>query len=257
MRRRVGRHLLTTGSLGIFIVGTKDDPENYKKVLDCFVEFNQSWAKSAPVVALSVAKLKFEHNGEMNRHAFHDVGAATATLTIQAEALGLAVHQMGGILPEKAREIFGIPEGYEAVAGIAIGYPGEAHTLPDHLKEPEVAPRERKALDSFVFYGKVGEGFADCWREGVTGLLPVRGALNADARRCGAASSAPTVAARGRRGADGMWTARFLAGRFPAGIGICLFCLCRRLRTARRIRRRLPGRGLRCRRFWLVAAWCC
>src|SRR5580693_625577 len=92
-----------------FIVGTKDHPEDYKRVLDCFVEFNQSWAKNAPVVALSVAKLKFEHNGEMNRHAFHDVGAAAATLTIQAEALGLAVHQMGGILPEKAREIFGIP----------------------------------------------------------------------------------------------------------------------------------------------------
>jgi nitroreductase len=140
-----------------FIVGTKDEPENYKRVLDCFVEFNQSWANSAPVVALSVAKLKFDHNGELNRHAFHDVGAASATLTIQAEELGLAVHQMGGILPEKAREIFGIPEGYEAVAGIAIGYPGEAHTLPDHLKAPEIAPRERKALDSFVFAGKWGK----------------------------------------------------------------------------------------------------
>jgi nitroreductase len=140
-----------------FIVATKHDSENYKRVLDCLVEFNQSWAKTAPVVALSVAKLKFDHNGELNRHAFHDVGAASATLTIQAEALGLAVHQMGGILPEKAREIFGIPEGYEAVAGIAIGYPGEAHTLPDQLKEPEVAPRERKALDSFVFTGKWGK----------------------------------------------------------------------------------------------------
>jgi nitroreductase len=140
-----------------FIVATKDDPENYKRVLDCFVEFNQSWAKGAPVVALSVAKLKFDHNGEPNRHAFHDVGAASATLTLQAEALGLSVHQMGGILPDKAREIFAIPAEYEAVAGIAIGYPGEAHTLPDHLKQQEVAPRERKPLDSFVFTGKWGK----------------------------------------------------------------------------------------------------
>ena len=106
-----------------FIVGTKDHPEDYRRVLDCFVEFNQSWAKSAPVVALSVARLKFEHNGEPNRHAFHDVGAASATLTIQAEELGLAVHQMGGILPEKAREIFGIPEGMRRSQGLRLGIP--------------------------------------------------------------------------------------------------------------------------------------
>ena len=27
-----------------YIVATKDHPEDYKRVLDCFVEFNQSWA---------------------------------------------------------------------------------------------------------------------------------------------------------------------------------------------------------------------
>ncbi|HYA89407.1 MAG TPA: nitroreductase family protein, partial [archaeon] len=55
-----------------YIVATKDDTENYKRVLDSFVEFNQGWAKNAPVVALSVARMKFEHNGEPNNHAFHD-----------------------------------------------------------------------------------------------------------------------------------------------------------------------------------------
>ena len=36
-----------------FIVATKDDAANYQRVLDTFVEFNQGWAKSAPVLALS------------------------------------------------------------------------------------------------------------------------------------------------------------------------------------------------------------
>jgi|SRR6266849_563668 nitroreductase len=139
-----------------FIVATKDDPDNYKKILDCFVEFNQGWAKSAPVIALSVARMKFEHNGAPNNHAFHDVGQAAANLALQATALGLQVHQMAGILPEKAREIFGIPEGYEAVAGFAIGYPGHPAGLPDQLREQEHAPRSRKPLDSFVFTGKWG-----------------------------------------------------------------------------------------------------
>ena len=140
-----------------YIVATKDDPENYKKVLECFVEFNQGWAKNAPVVALSVARLKFEHNGEINHHAFHDVGAASAGLSLQATALGLQVHQMAGILPDKARELFKIPEGYQAVAGMAIGYPGAPESLPDFLKERELAPRERKSMDSFVFTGEWGK----------------------------------------------------------------------------------------------------
>jgi len=140
-----------------FIVATKDDPENFKRVLDCFVEFNQGWAKGAPVVAISVAGLKFQHNGQPNRHAFHDVGQAAANLALQATSLGLQIHQMGGILPEKAREIFGIPEGFEAVAGIALGYPGDPASLPDGMRQQEVAPRQRKALSSFVFTGKWGE----------------------------------------------------------------------------------------------------
>ena len=64
---------------------------------------------------------------------------------------------MAGILPDKARQVFGIPEGYEAVAGIAIGYPGDAAALPDHFREKEQAPRERKALSSFVFEGEWGK----------------------------------------------------------------------------------------------------
>jgi len=140
-----------------FIVATKNDPKNFQRVLDSFVEFNQSWAKNAPVLALSAAALNFEHNGQPNRHALHDVGQAAANLALQAAALGLQVHQMAGILPDKAKEIFSIPDGYEAVAGFAVGYPGDAASLPDHLRERENAPRVRKPLNSFVFTGKWGE----------------------------------------------------------------------------------------------------
>jgi len=137
-----------------FIVATKDDPENFRKILDCFVEFNQNWAKNAPVLALSVAALKMDQAKEPNRHAFHDVGQAAANLALQATALGLEAHQMAGILPDKAREIFSVPEGYEVVAGIVIGYPGDPETLPEPLRQRELAPRTRKPLDAFVFTGK-------------------------------------------------------------------------------------------------------
>lgn len=140
-----------------FIVATKDEPEAYKKILESFVEFNQGWAKSAPVLAISVAANKFAHNGEPNRHSFHDLGQAAATLALEATNLGLQVHQMAGILPDKAKQLFHIPDGHEAVAGIAIGYPGDPGSLPEQLRAQEHGPRQRKPLESFVFTGDWGK----------------------------------------------------------------------------------------------------
>ncbi len=140
-----------------YIVATKDDPENYAKVLSTFVEFNQSWAKNAPVVAISVASHKMPHDGSQNRHAFHDVGQASANLSLEATSLGLQVHQMAGIDPEKAREVFGIPEHFEAVAGIALGYPGDPMSLPEgRMRDGETGARQRKEASSFVYTGKWG-----------------------------------------------------------------------------------------------------
>jgi len=110
-----------------------------------------AWAKSAPVLMLSVAKLAFDRNGKPNRHALHDVGLAAANLTLQAQALGLSVHQMAGFHVGRAREVLAIPDGFEPVAMIAIGYRGDPDSLPDPLKERELTPRLRKQLDAFVF----------------------------------------------------------------------------------------------------------
>jgi len=142
-----------------FIIGTKDKPADFAKVLECYVEFNQGWAKSASVVMLSVAHLTFDKNGQPNRHAFHDVGLAAENLCLQATSMGLQAHQMAGILPDRAREVFGIPAGWEAVAGIAVGYPGDPNSLADPLKQRELEERSRKPIKSFVFasgWGKSG-----------------------------------------------------------------------------------------------------
>ncbi len=140
-----------------FIVATKDEPAEFERLLGCLVEGNITWAKQAPVLMLSVAKLNFARNQKPNRHAFHDVGLAAANLVVQATSLGLAVHQMAGILPDKAREVYGIPEDYEVVAGIALGYPGDAAKLDEKLRRREQAPRSRKPLEEFVFTDRWGK----------------------------------------------------------------------------------------------------
>ena len=140
-----------------FIVATKQDEAEYARLLSCLRENNQQWASRAPVLMVSVAKLAFDANGQPNRHAFHDVGLAVANLIMQATALGLGVHQMAGIYPDRVRELYGIPEDFEPVAGIVLGYPGDPASLPDELRQRELAPRKRKPVESFVFQGTWGE----------------------------------------------------------------------------------------------------
>lgn len=140
-----------------YLVATRENPAEFERMLGCLVEGNQVWAKHAPVLMISVAKLAFARDGKPNRHAFHDVGAASAFLTFQAMALGLYVHQMGGIHVDRARETYGIPEGFEAVAGIALGYLGEAATLPEPMRGRELEPSKRQPLEEMVFSGRWGE----------------------------------------------------------------------------------------------------
>lgn len=139
-----------------YLVATKDDKENFAKTLSVLVEFNAGWAKNAPVLALAVAELAFARNNAPNRNAQYDTGAATALLSIEATARGLAVHQMAGFDAEKARQVFAIPAGWEAIAAIAIGYPGDPNSLPQPLKERELAPRTRKPITEFVMAGQWG-----------------------------------------------------------------------------------------------------
>lgn len=139
-----------------YFVATKDDPENFSKLLSVLVEFNQGWAKQAPVLALAVAELNFATTGQPNRNGEYDTGAASALLCVEATARGLVVHQMAGFDPDKARQVFTIPKEWAPVAAMAIGYPGDHASLPQALQERELAPRTRKALAEFVMSGSWG-----------------------------------------------------------------------------------------------------
>ncbi|OGX85055.1 nitroreductase family protein [Hymenobacter glacialis] len=137
-----------------YLVGSRaSSPEAYDDILGSMGEFNQVWAKSAPVLAVSIAKLTFSHDENPNAWARHDVGQATATLAIQATELSLQVHQMAGFSVDKIRASFNIPAGYEPVAVFTLGYPGNLESLPAPLQEKETAPRVRKPLAEFMFEG--------------------------------------------------------------------------------------------------------
>ena len=139
-----------------YVLATKSDPDAFERLLSCLVEGNQAWAKAAPALALGCTSLTFALNGKPNAAAVHDLGLASAGLTIEATARGLYVHQMIGILPDKARELYYIPEGFLLLTGLAIGYAADPNTLPETLRQRDLAPRGRKSLAEFVFGGEWG-----------------------------------------------------------------------------------------------------
>ncbi|MDR3620854.1 MAG: nitroreductase family protein [Paludisphaera borealis] len=140
-----------------YIAASKADREAFERLLSCLVEGNQPWAKAAPVLAIGCTSLSFALNGKPNAAAQHDLGLASASLTVEATARGLYVHQMIGILPDRVRELYGVPDDFRPLTGLAIGYLGDVNDLPESYRPRDLSPRQRKPLPEFVFGGRWGE----------------------------------------------------------------------------------------------------
>ncbi|MFN8542870.1 MAG: nitroreductase family protein [Candidatus Binatia bacterium] len=134
-----------------YILATKATPAEFARLLSCLVEANQAWAGAAPVLALGCTRLTFARNGKPNTTALHDLGLASASLTVEATSRGLFVHQMGGILPDRARALYRIPEDVRPLTGLAIGYAADPDALPEQYRESDLAPRTRTPLSELVF----------------------------------------------------------------------------------------------------------
>lgn len=140
-----------------FVVASREEEEEFERMVECLFEGNSVWARHAPVLILSIAKTRFDYKKRPNRHAWHDVGLATQNMTIQATALGLHVHPMGGFSAERAAELFEIPESYEPVAVHAVGHLGDPSDPPEGVEEVDRTGRTRHPVEQFVFTGKWGE----------------------------------------------------------------------------------------------------
>jgi nitroreductase len=143
-----------------YIVARREDPGAFAQLLSCLVEPNQAWARQAAVLALGVTSLKFKRNDKPNKAAIHDLGLAAMSLTLEATSRGLSVHQMIGLLPDRARELYQVPPDQQVVTALAIGYAAEPESLPDQLRQRDTTARARKPIAEFVFAGAWGQAAA-------------------------------------------------------------------------------------------------
>ncbi len=141
-----------------FIVCNKfDDETSWGNALGTLAEKNQFWARNAPLLIIAVADSQFMKNGNPNRWGQYDTGAAAENLCLQATAVGLAAHQMGGFDVGKARDAFNIPDRYTPMAVIAVGKPASIETLDPIFRDSEAAERSRAPLGERFFHGQWGK----------------------------------------------------------------------------------------------------
>ncbi|UYZ61584.1 nitroreductase family protein [Hymenobacter weizhouensis] len=134
-----------------YIYAHRTDGEAFQKMVDCLLPGNQPWARHAPVLVLALAKTHYD-NGNHNGAALHDLGLANGNLLLEATALSLHAHFMGGFDVARTREAFQLPATLQPVVFIALGYLGEAEQLEEPFLSREKAARQRKSLTDFAFH---------------------------------------------------------------------------------------------------------
>ena len=140
-----------------FIVVRKENTEAFQKMIQCLNDSNKIWAQHASILLLTVANNTITTLNKPNAYAWHDIGLAIGNLSLQAISMDIFLHQMGGFKSEEAKKLFNIPNGFDPVSVIALGYQGNAEALPSPLRERELKQRERKPLSEIVYSNTFGE----------------------------------------------------------------------------------------------------
>jgi nitroreductase len=133
----------------------------WDQAYSCLSEGNQSWAKDAPVLILSIADSIMSKTGKPNRWGQYDTGAATMSLCIQATELGLMVHQMGGFDKDKASELFSIPDQFIPMAMMTVGYQLPLDKIEGEIRNREFSERARNPLSQNFFEGTWGKPYTE------------------------------------------------------------------------------------------------
>jgi nitroreductase len=134
---------------------TRRGQEAHTRLFDTLAPGNRSWAGTASALVLVTARTVGD-DGSPQTWALYDTGQAVAALVTQAQAEGLAVHQMGGFDTATVRSEFGLDDSLSPVVVIAVGLPDAGADLPGPLAAREAAPRTRHPLSDLLLASRPG-----------------------------------------------------------------------------------------------------
>ena len=115
--------------------------EDLEKLSECTI-----FGWNAPVCLVICYDREISYKRKMDNKEFGDIDSSIITTYMMLEIfnLGLATTWIGHFDPEKVKEVYKLPENFEPVALLPIGYPAED-------AEPSERHYERKSLDEILF----------------------------------------------------------------------------------------------------------
>lgn len=135
-----------------YIVARKEDERGFARLLSCMNGSNAVWAQKSAALLLCVATTTYGKEQDSNPSALHDVGMANMSLLLQATALDIYTHVIGGFNKEKAIQEFQLMPNQLPVCMIVLGYLDSPDVLNEPFKTREITPRSRKNLDTFYSF---------------------------------------------------------------------------------------------------------
>jgi nitroreductase len=121
-------------------------PANLAKLYEAYP---RDWFKTAPLVLIICGNhnVSWKRGSDNKDHLNIDIAVATDHLTLQATDMGLATCWVCNFKPEIVRHHFHLPENFEPVALIPVGYPNDTTDIARHSEK-------RKALKDIISYEK-------------------------------------------------------------------------------------------------------
>jgi nitroreductase len=127
------------------------NPQAYGKVINSI--YGQDWVENVQLFVITIVRHNFDYNQEENEWALYDTGAAALSMSLQASEMGLMAHQIGGFDRDEIKQEFNLPDGFEPITIIAIGYEKTA------IDSSEEEPRTRYPKEKNFFSGEWGQQF--------------------------------------------------------------------------------------------------
>jgi nitroreductase len=119
------------------------------------------WAKKAPYLVAVAADPDQDCKDNGLPFYAYNAGLSVMCLAIEAEHLGLRVHQMAGWDEQKVKQALGYPSSFRVVVLFALGYEADVksvwESLDDRTRKKVMRPRERKPPSENFFSGSYGK----------------------------------------------------------------------------------------------------
>lgn len=134
-----------------FLVARRAEP-SFERMAALLSRGVALWASAASALVLTLHRVGHDEDPTMtySDYAAYDLGQAVAFLTVQAQAMGLAVHQFAGFDHAAMAAAFEVPDSWELTTGVAIGRRSAADG-------DGSGSRVRNDLADFVFTERYGE----------------------------------------------------------------------------------------------------